>query len=147
VYDSGSANMKRLFIPFIAIVVIALASCASSKTLNADEVRSNLLSARSLTTETELFIEQIESGRVAPQFRAGHADFLGDEAKRQAKELRESTTETGAARTLALCAEQLELVAHVLASVRERSDARMLAEARQRLEAIRKSLSTSVAAQ
>ncbi len=77
--------MGRILLSLLSVVGLVL--CAPAKTVTADEMRSHLLSALSLTSETELFIGQIESARVPSQFQVGHAEYLRDEAERDAKEL------------------------------------------------------------
>ncbi len=133
--------MKRSVLSFIA--VLTLVSCASAKTISAEELHSDLLSALSLASETGLFIAQIENGHLLPQFRAGHADYLRHEAGRQAKQLRESRTDSGDAKTPAQGAEQLELLARVLTSIRAQTRDEKLVEARQGVAAIRRTLSAS----
>ncbi len=72
--------MKRSVLSLIAVLVFV--SAASAKTKTAQELRSHLLAALSLASETELFIGQIEEGRILQQFRMGHADYLRQEARR-----------------------------------------------------------------
>lgn len=128
--------MRRSVLSLTAVLVFV--SYLPAKTLTAHELRSDLLSAISLASETELFIGQIQSDRLLAQFQTGHADYLRDEASQQAKELRESTIEGGDSGLPIRYAEQLEALAQVLGAVRERNDGETLAEARERVEAIRK---------
>jgi hypothetical protein len=51
-------DMKRSVLSLIAVLVFV--SCARAKTITADELRSHLLSALSLASETDLFIGQID---------------------------------------------------------------------------------------
>jgi hypothetical protein len=131
--------MKLLSV--FSVVTLALASSLQAKTLSNQELRSDLQSALSLASETQLFIGQIENGRLLPQFQAGHADYLRDAAIRQASELRESASEPGVTKIAATCAEQLELLARELAliSTMSRND-EALPEARKRVEAIKGSI-------
>src|SRR5437868_11441115 len=131
-------DMKRSVLCFIA--VLAFVSCALPKTITTDELRSHLLSALSLASETDLFIGQIEEGRVLQRFRIAHADYLREEARRQAQELRESRSDSRQTRTLALCAEQLEHLIHELTLIRVPNHDETLPAARQRVEAIREAL-------
>lgn len=122
----------------ISIVTLALVSGAQAKTLSKEELWSDLNSALSLASETELFVGQIGNGHLLPQFQAGHADYLRDAALRQASELRESSPDSSERRVVAMCAEQLESLAHELAliSTTSRNDEE-LPKARRRLEAIK----------
>jgi hypothetical protein len=103
-------------------------------------MRSNLHSALSLVSETGLLVDQIEQGRALPKFSAGHAEYLHDEALRQASNLRGSNADTGDANTPARCAEQLELLARALRLLTYRNDAGTLAQVGHDVNAIRKSL-------
>jgi hypothetical protein len=123
------------------VVTLALVYIAHAKTLSNEELRSDLQSALSLASETQLFIGQIENGRLLPQFQAGHADYLRNTAMRQASELRESASESGDTKIVATCAEQLELLARELALIGtiSRND-EAFHEARKRVEAIKVSI-------
>jgi hypothetical protein len=139
---SVSATMERLFLLLITIALVALVSCAPTKTATAEEIRSDLTSADSLAAETDLLIGEIKGGRLLPQFRAGHADYLRDETLRQVRELREAKIEHPDTPTIALCAKQLESLTSVLTSVRDRDDDGTLAESSRHVEAISRSLAT-----
>jgi hypothetical protein len=128
-------------------VIVALVSCAQAKNITKEDLHSDLLSAISLASETELFIDQIENNRLRPQFRAGHADYLREQAQQQARELRKSTADSGGARIAAFCADQLESLARELALVRARSSDQSLQEIRKRVAAIKNSLSGAKAEQ
>jgi hypothetical protein len=131
-------DMKRSVCCLIAVLVFV--SCALAKTITADELRSHLLSALSLASETDMFIGQIEEARVLQQFRVGHADYLREEARRQAQELRESRSDSEDTKTPALCADQLEHLIHELTLIRVPNHDETLPGARQRVQAIREAL-------
>jgi len=133
--------MKCSVLSLVAVLVFV--SAASAKTIKAEELRSHLLSALSLASETELFIGQIEEGRILQQFRMGHADYLRQEARRQAQEMRESRSDSGDTRAPARCAEQLVLLIHELTVIRVPNHDETLAGARQRVQAIREALKAS----
>jgi hypothetical protein len=63
-----------------SVVTLALVFTAQAKKLSNEELRSDFQSALSLASKTELFIGQIEKGRLLAQFQAGHADYLRDAA-------------------------------------------------------------------
>jgi hypothetical protein len=130
--------MKRPVLYLIAVLVFV--SCASAKTISAEELRSQLLSALSLASEADLFIGQVEEGRVLQRFRIAHADYLREEARRQAQELRESQSGSGHTKSFTLCAEQLELLSHELTLIKVPKQELALPAARQRVEAIREAL-------
>jgi len=130
---------------FLVIGALVLTSCAGAKCATTDDLRSDLRSAVFLASETDLFIGQIESRRLLPDLRIAHADYLLGEARRQAKEARNSGEKSSDAETFNLCAEQLEQLARELASIRTPSVTRALAEARLQVATIRKALLTAEA--
>jgi hypothetical protein len=129
---------KRFFVPITMLIV--LVPGAWSEKLTTEELRSDLLSAISLTSETGMFIDQIESGRLLPHFRSGHAEYLRHQAERQAAELQESPTDSKEMKIVSLCREQLEFLANLLTSIEEEKDNRNLPAFRQQVEGMRKSL-------
>lgn len=132
--------MRRWLFLFVAVLV--LTSCAPAKTKTNEDLRSDLRSALSLASETELFIGQIERGRLLRQFRTAQADYLRDEALRQAKEARDSETD-GDTKRFALCAGQLEALSRELKSIRVQTDGGTLAETRQRVEDVKNALTAA----
>jgi hypothetical protein len=119
---------------------LTLIGCTPTKTITRGELRSDLFSALSLASQTELFINQIEGDRITRQFRSGHADYLHDDALRQAKDLRKSRTDSDTAKTVGLSAGQLDDLARELTLIRVRNENEMLPGVRQRVETIRKAL-------
>src|SRR3954469_14462393 len=103
---SARRDMKRPVLYLIAVLVFV--SCAQAKTITADKLRSQLVSTLSLASETDLFIGQIEEGRILQRFRIAHADYLRAEARRQAQDLRESRSDSKDTKITDLCADQLE---------------------------------------
>jgi hypothetical protein len=124
-------------------LLTSLVACSPTKTVTADDLRSDLRLALSLASETELFIGQIESGRLAQEFRRGHADYLRDEAQRQARDLRKSRTESGDTRLPSLCATQLDLLARVLEEIREQSGDGRLRDEESRVETIKQTITAA----
>ena len=122
------------------ITLLPFVACMPTKTITRDELRSDLLSALSLASQTELFINQIEQDRVTRQFQSTHADYLQDEALRQAKHLRESRAGSGDATTVGLSAGQLDHLAGELALISVRKEKERLPGIAQRVEAIRNAL-------
>jgi len=133
------ATIAKSFFVRITMLIVLVPGAWSEK-LTTEDLRSDLLSAISLTSETGMFIDQIESGRLLPQFRSGHAEYLRDQAERQAAELQKSPTDPKEMKIVALCRERLESLAKLLASIEEQKDNRNLPAVRQQVEEIRKSL-------
>jgi hypothetical protein len=60
----------------ILLICLILASCSWPKTAPRKELRSDLISAISLASETELFIGQLLEGRATPLFAQSHLEHL-----------------------------------------------------------------------
>jgi hypothetical protein len=133
------ATIAKSFFVRITMLIVLVPGAWSEK-LTTEELRSDLLSAISLASETGMFIDQIESGRLLPQFRSGHAEYLRHQAERQAAELQESPTDSKEMKIVSLCREQLEFLANLLTSIEEEKDNRNLPAFRQQVEGMRKSL-------
>lgn len=126
--------------------LLALAACAHTRTITADELRSKFLSASSLASETEMFIGQIENNRTTRQFQAGHASYLRQEAARLSQELGQSRIDSAHTYNLTICLEQLDLLVRELIALKVRSDdTAALAATGKRVETIRKSLEAAMA--
>jgi len=132
---------------FLLIAALVLTSCTGAGSATTDDLRSDLRSAISLASETDLFISQIESSRLLPKFRTADADYLREEARRQAADARKSAGKSSDAKTFNLCAGQLEQLARELASIRTPSDKGTLAQARLQVATIRKTLLAAEAGQ
>jgi hypothetical protein len=127
-----------------SVVTLTLVFTAQAKTVSDEELRSDFQSALSLASETELFVGQIEKGRLLAQFHAGHADYLRDAAMRHASKLRKSSRDAGDRKIVATCAEQLEFLARELALLSTMSgNDEALPKARQRVEAIKRSIAAA----
>jgi hypothetical protein len=119
-------------------VSLALVSCSRPKTISRDELRSDLLAAVSLASETELFIEQLQEGRATPAFAASHLDYLHKEASRSTDELRQAHADERMAGALENDHAQLDSLAMMLADLKEKSvDKESLSAARQQAAKIR----------
>jgi hypothetical protein len=121
------------------MIVFLVPSCSRAETM-ANEMDSTLHSALSLASETELFIQQIEGGRLLTHFQAAHADYLRAEAKRDAREARDSARKAHNAAIFVLCAKQLESLSAQLQVIGAHRDPKTIAEAQGRVEVIRQRL-------
>src|SRR5437764_9640603 len=75
--------------------ILALCACSRQKTLTTDEVRSQLLSARSLAAETEMFLDYVRANRATKHYAQGHIEYLTEEMERSREELHESSPPQG----------------------------------------------------
>jgi hypothetical protein len=113
-------SQSRNFI-LLLFVGVALASCSPPKTISRDELRSDLLAAISLASETELFIDQLQEGRVTPAFAEGHLAYLDKEASRSENELGQARAGERMTGTLEVGRAQLASLATMLADLKENS--------------------------
>jgi hypothetical protein len=105
----------------IVFIGLTLVSCSSPKTISRDDMRSDLLAAISLASETDVFVSQLQESRVTPAFAEGHLNYLFKEATRSAKELRQAyPTDDRVAGALENCRGQLNSLATLLADLQEK---------------------------
>jgi hypothetical protein len=120
----------------LSFMSVAFASCARPKTMTPDQLRSDIRSALSLATETQLFVAQIQNARAPRAFAAGHLAYLGDEARRSARELRESQSDPAIAPRLGICAAQLDSLAREITVLQGKVNEDALLASRARVEEI-----------
>ncbi|MGH9574012.1 MAG: hypothetical protein ACRD40_10850 [Candidatus Acidiferrales bacterium] len=126
-----------------AIIILSLltvASCANAKNLTSKDLSSEVLSAISLASETEMFVGQIQQGRLTQEFQYGYAGYLRDEAEREAKDLRTSTPQPAQMQAVRNCIAQLDLLARELDLIK-RTDKTRLPAIQKRVQTIVQSLS------
>src|ERR1051326_9126914 len=87
--------MSRAAVAFVIGFIVALCACSRQKTLSKDELRSQLTSAKSLTAETEMFLDYLRQHRPTKPFARGHVEYLTEEAERAGKELQGSSPAPG----------------------------------------------------
>src|SRR5436853_7367885 len=86
---------------FKAAVVLALGfslvlcACSRHETLTTDELRSQLISARSLAAETEIFLDYVRQNRATKSYAQGHIKYLAEEIERSREELQQSSPAQG----------------------------------------------------
>lgn len=126
-----------LILPLCLLVV----SCSKPKTISQQELRSDLLSATSLASESELFMAQLQENRTTKIFAKAHIHYLHEEATRDASTLHQVRTNKEIAEPLRICREQLLALASVLADLEQSdSDTRMIPDALQRTTRIKLTL-------
>src|SRR5437764_3858561 len=77
------------------LILLLAAACSQKKTITKEQLRSQLTSAASLAAEAETFIDYVRQNRLTRNYAEGHMEYLADEVKRSAKELREETPGPG----------------------------------------------------
>jgi hypothetical protein len=124
------------------LCVSILISCSQSKTLTAEDMKSELASAVSLASETQMFVEQWQRDRLTGSFIKTHLDCLRQEARSSIKQLDESRVEPSIAAKSEICRTQLKALHRELLVLQTDADShvRPLRMDCQRIEQIRKSL-------
>jgi hypothetical protein len=120
------------------VFALTLVSCSGPKTISRDELRSDLLAAISLASETQLFINQLQEGRVTPAFAKGHLGYLGTEGSRLDDELRQAKADEGLAGALGNGRAQLDSLTTMLADLKRKTgNKESLSAGRQQVTRIR----------
>jgi hypothetical protein len=134
-------SRKRLLILLIGLAAV---SCSSPKTISREELNSDLLAAISLSSETELFISQLQKSRVTTQFAEVHLEYLTKEVARSAHELSEGTPNDGLAGAAENCHAQLKSLANILTGLKGKTgDMDRLSADKQQVERIQNVLEHS----
>jgi hypothetical protein len=122
-------------------LTLLLASCSHQKRLSKDELRSQLRSTASFAAETELFVQYVQQNRATRPYARGHAEYLGDEVRRLAEELRNSSVAPELQQKLEVCRTQVEGLANALSELpSEFADPDALASAQQKIRDIQRAL-------
>jgi hypothetical protein len=121
----------------ILLACFAFNSCSHAKTMSRDELRSSILAAVSLASETEVFIDQLEEGRVTDAFAQGHLNYLSNEVMRSANELRQARTESQLGDALLTSRMETDSLAKTLSDLKAKaSDAESLTATRNKVARI-----------
>jgi hypothetical protein len=129
----------------LVLCMSILVSCSQSKTLTAEDMKSELASAVSLASETEMFIEQWQEDLLTPSFIKAHLGYLQQETRSSIEELEDTQAEPSVASKAENCRTQLKALQHEFRILRTDADSyvRPLRIDCQRIEQIRKSLEDS----
>jgi hypothetical protein len=105
-------------------------------------MKSELASAVSLASETQMFVEQWQRGRLTGSFIQTHLDYLRQEAGGSIKELDESRVEPSIAAKSEICRTQIRALHREILVLQTDADShvRPLRMDCKRIEHIRKSL-------
>ena len=119
-----------------------LVSCSQSKTLTAEDLKSELASAVSLASETQMFVEQWQKDRLTASFIKTHLDYLQQEARNSIKQLEGARAEPSLAAKAETSRTQLKALHRELLVLQTDADSyvRPLRMDCQRIEQIQKSL-------
>ena len=121
--------------------ILALCACSRQKTLTTDEIRSQLLSAKSLAAETEMFLDYVRENRTTKHYAQGHIEYLTEEIERSREELQESSPAQGEEDAVRKLRTQFDALRAELHSIRGKlDDEAALAAAKEHLASIRQAL-------
>ena len=129
-------------------IVLQLSSCGT-KSISADELRSDIASAISLAGDADTSLRLFRQQRLSSAFFDGHIESLSEEAQRNAQHLRSgSAADSRLEPQLRESRQDLDSLSAALLLVREHyRDRARLAEAGARIVATRKALESLAAAQ
>jgi hypothetical protein len=133
--------MSKALAGFALGFILALCACSRQKTLTTDEVRSQLLSARSLAAETEMFLDYVRENRATKHYARGHIEYLTEEIERSREELQESSPAQGEEDAVQKLRTQFDALEAELHNIHGKlDDAAALAAATEHLVSIRRAL-------
>jgi outer membrane murein-binding lipoprotein Lpp len=131
---------KAIVAPVLGSILV-LCGCSRHKNLTTDELRSELISAKSLAAETEMFLDYVRQKRATKYYAQGHIEYLTDEVERSREELQESSPAQGEEDAVQTLKAQFDALKAELQSVRGRlDDEAALSTAKQHIEGIRRAL-------
>lgn len=121
--------------------ILVLSACSRHKTLTRDDLRSQISSAKSLATETEMFLDYVRDNRATKNYAQGHIEYLTEESRESRKELQESSPAQGEEDALQKLKAQFDALNAELHSIRGKlDDPAALATAKHHIASIRHSL-------
>lgn len=133
-----SNTLKLSVLPLFALL---LTSCSRHKTVTPEELRSHLLSAISVATEAEIFIDYIRANRVTRNYAHGHINYLADQLERSSQELQAGVPDTISEEKLRMCRLDLDALNGQLGVLPQLiGDPNALTAAKERIARLRQTL-------
>src|SRR5437763_8968639 len=133
--------MFKAVLGFALGLILVLCACSRHKTLTKDELRSELISAKSLATETEIFLDYVRQNRATKPYAQGHIAYLTQEIERSREEVQESSPAQGEEDAIQKSRAQLDALTAELHSICGRlDDAAALAIVKEHIVRIRQAL-------
>lgn len=119
--------------------ILVLPACSRHKTLTREELRSEIISAKSLAEETEMFLDYVRQDRATKYYAQGHIEYLTDEVENS--ELHQSSPVQGEADAFQKLSAQFDALNTELHDLRGKlEDKNALATAKERIERIQRAL-------
>jgi hypothetical protein len=121
--------------------ILVLCGCSRHKNPTTDKLRSELISAKSLAAETEMFLDYVRQKRSTKHYAQGHIEYLTEEIERSRGELQESSPAQGEQDVVQNFKAQFDALKGELQSIRGRMDDEVaLSTAKEHIERIRRGL-------
>ncbi len=133
--------MFKAIVAFALGFILVMSACSRHKTLTKDELRSELISAKSLAAETEMFLDYVRQNRATRNYAQGHIEYLTEEVEQSRKELQESLPAQGEEDARQKLSVQFDALEAELHTIRGRlDDQAALATAKEHVARIRQAL-------
>ena len=133
--------MFKVIAAFACGFILVLSACSRHKTVTKDDLRSELISAKSLAAETEMFLDYVRQNRATKNYAQGHIEYLTEEVEQSRKELQESLPAQGEEDARQKLSVQFDALEAELHTIRGRlDDEAALANAKEQLARIRQAL-------
>ena len=133
--------MFKAIAGFVLGFILALCACSRQNTLTTDEIRSQLLSAKSLAAETEMFVDYVRQKRATKHYAQGHIEYLTEEVENSRQELHQCSPAQGeedAFQKLSAQFDALHAELHIIG--KKLDDVNALATAKEHIARIRQTL-------
>jgi hypothetical protein len=138
--QSGSPA-GALGLTVLLVMSSLLLSCAHRRTITREELRSDLISAISIASETELSIDFVSRKQSTRNFAVGQFTYLSNQLNDTAKELGRARAEAGLTQALKKNRTQVDALSSELnAVVHEIGRPEAMLESKKRVDAIRAAL-------
>ena|SRR5947209_7988668 len=102
--------------------ILVLSACSRDTTLTRDNLRSEINSAKSLASETAMFLDYARQNRATKQYAQGHIEYLTEEIEQSRKKLQESPPAQGEEDALQKLKAQVDALNSELHSIHEKLD-------------------------
>jgi hypothetical protein len=133
--------MLKACVAFALGSILFLCACSSHKTLTRDDLRSEMVSAKSLAAEAALFLDYVGQHRATKHYAEGQIEYLTQEVENSSQELRKSSPAQGEEDALQKLKAQVDALNSELHSIHEKlNDQAALATAKEHIANIRQSL-------
>jgi hypothetical protein len=125
---------------FAALALLAaMCACTGGRQLTKEDVRSELISAASLASATEVLLERMQQGAIATQFVSAHIEYLREQLADSEKSLHKQAAADAAA-AAEQCRDGLSQLGDELSQLKPNAEANELRAAKFRVAKIREAL-------